>query len=59
MTGLGPDFINLGISASSIWSSDVATSSVPEGTSSIFVQCQTSLTIDQIYLRAGSPGNGF
>jgi hypothetical protein len=59
MQGLGPDFINLGISESSIWSSDVATASVPEGTSSIFVQCQTSLTIDQIYLRAGSPGNGF
>jgi hypothetical protein len=58
--GLGPDFINMGASQSSAWRSEALTSSVPEGTSSIYLQCQgNTITIDQIYLRAGLPGGGF
>jgi hypothetical protein len=58
--GLPPNFFNIGAGQSAIWRSEVDTLEVPEGTSSILVQCQGSaLTIDQIYLKAGLPGGGF
>jgi hypothetical protein len=58
----GADFLNLYSGPTSGWSSALTTNTVPAGTSSILVQCQTpslsaSFTIDQIYLRtSGSTG---
>jgi hypothetical protein len=58
----GSLFINIGTSESSIWSSEFFQGSVPEGTSSISVECKnsSSLTLDQMFLRkTGFTGPGF
>lgn len=57
------DFLNMSAGGSDTWSSSLATSDAPEGTSSILVQCNgydSGLTLDQIFLRVSGPsGSGF
>jgi len=55
----GSLLINLPTNATSLWSSAGVVVDVPENTSSISVECQTSsfLTMDQVFLRA--TGYGF
>ena len=58
----GSFFINVPANESSVWSSEFFQGSVPEGTSSISVECRNGsfLTMDQMFLRkTGFTGPGF